>query len=417
MMSNNFVELKGSVFKKFDKNNLFQLTCSDVRERVHLSVLLFVVVIQTMKEFHWTLDRLYVLMPDCACVLMVELLIDWLKHAFITRFNELPSDVYQEYTISLAYDMTQTRQKHAFSDHSDLVSRRMGFIPYPLSIVLIRALYTCIPFNNGAAIVLVAVAFVTVFSFRVLNTICCLGKACALMQSHQDAKAAQSTPTASGGGILIGNASGRNAAATATTIPGVSTLNATPKMRSSTTTTYQSNTTDMATSPVHPAYFPLQRSHTVEIVLPASANNVGGGCNCVAASNNSVTVQKMDLLSLGATALFSNSDVDLDDICLNEQLLNATASDPFDDDDEHQQQQQQPMAHTRSVPDLQHKVSDCSAGGVVMSSSGDDGGGTGGNGRRTHKRSESEPSIQNVHLVDCGCVGGSDSATAPADRS
>ena len=26
MMSNNFVELKGSVFKKFDKNNLFQVT-------------------------------------------------------------------------------------------------------------------------------------------------------------------------------------------------------------------------------------------------------------------------------------------------------------------------------------------------------------------------------------------------------
>uniref|UniRef100_T1H3U6 Uncharacterized protein n=1 Tax=Megaselia scalaris TaxID=36166 RepID=T1H3U6_MEGSC len=46
MISNNFVELKGSVFKKFDKNNLFQLTCSDVRERFHLSVLLFIVVIQ-----------------------------------------------------------------------------------------------------------------------------------------------------------------------------------------------------------------------------------------------------------------------------------------------------------------------------------------------------------------------------------
>ncbi|KAH8236229.1 hypothetical protein KR032_001851 [Drosophila birchii] len=51
MISNNFVELKGSVFKKFDKNNLFQLTCSDVRERFHLSVLLFIVLIQTMKEF------------------------------------------------------------------------------------------------------------------------------------------------------------------------------------------------------------------------------------------------------------------------------------------------------------------------------------------------------------------------------
>lgn len=48
-----FVELKGSVFKKFDKNNLFQASCSDVRERFHLFVLLFIVVLQTMKEYSW----------------------------------------------------------------------------------------------------------------------------------------------------------------------------------------------------------------------------------------------------------------------------------------------------------------------------------------------------------------------------
>lgn len=48
-----FVELKGSVFKKFDKNNLFQVSCSDVRERFHLFVLLFIVVLQTMKEYTW----------------------------------------------------------------------------------------------------------------------------------------------------------------------------------------------------------------------------------------------------------------------------------------------------------------------------------------------------------------------------
>jgi len=53
MMSNNFVELKGSVFKKFDKNNLFQVSCSDVRERFHLFSLLFIVVVQTMKEYGW----------------------------------------------------------------------------------------------------------------------------------------------------------------------------------------------------------------------------------------------------------------------------------------------------------------------------------------------------------------------------
>ena len=48
-----FVELKGAIFKKFDKNNLFQVSCSDVRERFHLFALLFVVVVQTMKEYGW----------------------------------------------------------------------------------------------------------------------------------------------------------------------------------------------------------------------------------------------------------------------------------------------------------------------------------------------------------------------------
>lgn len=123
MMSNNFVELKGSVFKKFDKNNLFQLTCADVRERFHLSVLLFIVVIQTMREYNWKQEQFCAMLPDCFWVLATEFVVDWIKHAFITRFNEIPIEVYREYTISIAYDVTQTRQKHAFSDHSDLVGK------------------------------------------------------------------------------------------------------------------------------------------------------------------------------------------------------------------------------------------------------------------------------------------------------
>jgi len=85
MMSNNFVELKGSVFKKFDRSNLFQVSCSDVRERFHLFALLFVVVVQTMKEYGWREDSFWTLAPDCLLVLGAEILVDWLKHAFITR--------------------------------------------------------------------------------------------------------------------------------------------------------------------------------------------------------------------------------------------------------------------------------------------------------------------------------------------
>ncbi|MCL4126172.1 UNVERIFIED_CONTAM: hypothetical protein GTU68_009455 [Idotea baltica] len=131
VISNNFVELKGAVFKKFDRNNLLQISCSDVRERFHICVLLFVVVIQTMKEYNWREERLWILLPDCLLVFGTELMIDWLKHAFITRFNDIPVDAYRHYTLLIASDLIMCKQKYAYSDHSDLVARRLGFIRAP----------------------------------------------------------------------------------------------------------------------------------------------------------------------------------------------------------------------------------------------------------------------------------------------
>ena len=52
-----FVELKGSVFKKFEKNNLFQMSCSDVRERFHFLVLLAIVCVRNLTEFSWNLGK------------------------------------------------------------------------------------------------------------------------------------------------------------------------------------------------------------------------------------------------------------------------------------------------------------------------------------------------------------------------
>jgi hypothetical protein len=36
LVSNNFVELKGAVFKRFDPTNLLQISCSDIVERFQL---------------------------------------------------------------------------------------------------------------------------------------------------------------------------------------------------------------------------------------------------------------------------------------------------------------------------------------------------------------------------------------------
>lgn len=332
MMSNNFVELKGSVFKKFDKNNLFQLTCSDVRERFHLSILLLIVAIQTMREFNWKPEQFWILLPDCICVLVTEFLVDWIKHAFITRFNEIPIDVYKEYTISLAYDMTQTRQKHAFSDHSDLVARRMGFIPFPLGVVLVKSLYHALSFKNFGSILIFILAYIFLLSCRVLNTICTLGKACDIMQKHQEDK-----------NQILNPSSAMKAKISKATIK-----------------------VDSATSPFHQNF--LQKINSVS-VSPEDKKFVKRLSN----SNSDLdeTNLKIDN-SLGA--LFSNSDVDLEDVHLNDKVLKQESDLEIDE------------VLTRSEPDLQSQIPSepllnvkSEIDEIVL--------------HRTHKRSESEPSI------------------------
>lgn len=108
-----------------------------------------------------------------------------MKHAFITRFNELRSTVYRGYTISLAYDMAQTRQETAFSDPSDLVARRMGFIPLPLGVAIGRVLCTTItPTAKPANIILLLLAYLILVALRILISLVVLGKACDLIASH-----------------------------------------------------------------------------------------------------------------------------------------------------------------------------------------------------------------------------------------
>ncbi|RWS13743.1 Protein TAPT1-like protein [Dinothrombium tinctorium] len=195
MLSNNFVELKGMVFKKFEKNNLFHMSCSDVRERLHYCILLIVVIIQTLKEYFWNMDPLWILIPNCIGILIAEVMVDWLKHAFITRFNEISHEVYAEYSISLAYDLASSKLKSAYSDHSDLISRRMGFIPLPLALLVFRIFSSSIPFNSLYGYSCIAAFYLCLLTFKCWLNIYLLGKACDLIEKHR-ASLEKKSPTA-----------------------------------------------------------------------------------------------------------------------------------------------------------------------------------------------------------------------------
>ena len=54
----------------------------------------------------------------------------------------------------------------ANSDHSDIVSRRMGFIPLPLGVLMIRVISTAIKSNSKGFLVVCFLAYCCLFTFR-----------------------------------------------------------------------------------------------------------------------------------------------------------------------------------------------------------------------------------------------------------
>ncbi|XP_065221340.1 protein TAPT1 homolog [Planococcus citri] len=304
MMSNNFVEIKGSVFKKFDKNNLFQVSCSDVRERFHLLVLLSIVVLLTMKEYAWAEDTFWFMMMDCMVVIVCEVCVDGIKHAFITKFNELPLDVYKDYVYSLAYDIAQTHQKHAFTDHSDLVARRMGFIPLPLGVVILHVLRLVVTTRGIPEYVLLVLGYFCLVSARLLNNILILGKACNYIEQHQKERAPN---TAQEHNSIMRRAS----------------------------------STDSATTPTHPSTLSLKK-RSISIELSNASNLPSKTDNCP---------------QLRSPAIFSNSNVNINEISLNEEVLKSSPIDDSVDSQKLESIGENDLEYvTRSEPNIQSEI-------------------------------------------------------------
>jgi hypothetical protein len=137
LISGNFAEIKSTCFKKYNNAALFKITASDICERfklgLFLSLILLLNVAQGMEKGQFTG---YLRM--CGLVWCSELLSDWIKHAFITKFNFLPAKVYPSYALLLAGDVTGIGHEGVNLDHSHAVVKRIGFAQIPLVCVMFR---------------------------------------------------------------------------------------------------------------------------------------------------------------------------------------------------------------------------------------------------------------------------------------
>ncbi|KAF8488406.1 eukaryotic membrane protein family-domain-containing protein [Gautieria morchelliformis] len=175
LVSNQFVEIKGSVFKKFEKDNLFQITCADIVERFQLSLMLIAVAFRNLIElsgsefdfadtlvlpqsFGWSRhgNIVWRIFSPVMAVLLSELVVDWLKHAFITKFNHIRPSVYERYTDVLCRDLAsgsavgrRGARKHSYVDQSPLVARRLGFASLPMAVLAIIIVSQCLTLIHG----------------------------------------------------------------------------------------------------------------------------------------------------------------------------------------------------------------------------------------------------------------------------
>ena len=195
LMSNQFVEIKSTVFKKFEKENLFQLTCADVVERFQLWHMLLIIASRNIVEtgslsslaskglnalspastilaaaqatnnsvpitpavppltVSSILPRAFTIVnvPDVISsitsyvptinqilgpfliVLGSEMIVDWLKHAYINKFNNTRPAIYDRFLDVLTKDY----YTNAFGDQN--LTKRLGLPVIPLSCLLIRA--------------------------------------------------------------------------------------------------------------------------------------------------------------------------------------------------------------------------------------------------------------------------------------
>lgn len=136
LMSNQFVEIKSTVFKMFQKDNIFQMTCADIVERFQLWLMLTIIALRNIVELgglsitsdggagdiikeamapirsNSILPESFTILPSWSAevlspfllVLGSEMLVDWIKHAYISKFNRVQPAVYQRYLDILAKD-------------------------------------------------------------------------------------------------------------------------------------------------------------------------------------------------------------------------------------------------------------------------------------------------------------------------
>lgn len=176
LVSNNLVELKGSVFKSLKVPNVFQIACSDAVERFQLAVFLVVMLVVTGGD-----QRLLV---TCGIIGGSELIVDWIKHAFILKFNRISHRMYRQFAIVIYEHLVRTRTHSvARGLGGSAVAKRIGFVSVPLAALVVRMIsQSVIKLPLG----MICLIWLILLGLKSLLSVCLFGHACRRLSKSRD---------------------------------------------------------------------------------------------------------------------------------------------------------------------------------------------------------------------------------------
>ncbi|KAL7519706.1 hypothetical protein ACHAWX_004457 [Stephanocyclus meneghinianus] len=146
LISGNFAEIKSTVFKKYNKQNLFKITTSDICERFKLALFLSLILLLNCFQGEMSKSMVIDYYTMCLIVMVAEFISDWIKHSFITKFNHIPSTAYFDYALILSGDVTGIGHEGLNLDYTHAAVKRLGLAQIPLVCVTARYLHEAIRF-------------------------------------------------------------------------------------------------------------------------------------------------------------------------------------------------------------------------------------------------------------------------------
>ncbi len=128
----------------------------DAVERFQIFIFMILSMTYNMHDLDWeiTYDWLVSMAIMLIMISLSENLVDWIKHCFVTKFNNLTPDLYHKYQTIVCSDIIASRVtpvspfihlrtfvitltrccvKQGIFDNNYSVSRRIGFVPLPLA--------------------------------------------------------------------------------------------------------------------------------------------------------------------------------------------------------------------------------------------------------------------------------------------